>query len=81
MKISGWIRVHLNYEHDSQEQDRNRFEKAVQILNEKFPGKCERFKIYGGKTSRSNLYGMVQCINIRFDRNIAAIEYNERRDY
>ena len=78
LKISGCIIV---TDDCSGEQARNIFEEAVTILNENFPGKCEIFKIYGGKTSRSNLYGMVQCINIRFDRNIAAIEYNERRDY
>ena len=75
LKFSGSIDVHGS-------GDKVRiFEEAVTILNENFPGKCEIFKIYGGKTSRSNLYGMVQCINIRFDRNIAAIEYHERRDY
>ena len=78
LKISGCITVS---EDCSGEQARNVFEEAVTILNEKFPGKCEIFKIYGGKTSRSNLYGMVQCINIKFDRNIASIQYNERRDY
>ena len=78
LKISGCITVS---EDCSGEQASNIFEEAVTILNKIFPGKCEIFKIYGGKTSRSNLYGMVQCINIRFDRNIAAIEYNERRDY
>ena len=78
LKISGCINVSDDC---SSEQARNIFEEAVTILNENFPGKCEIFKIYGGKTSRSNLYGMVQCIDIRFDRNIAAIEYNERRDY
>ena len=78
LKISGCIIV---TDDCSGEQARNIFEEAITILNENFPGKCEIFKIYGGKTSRSNLYGMVQCINIRFDRNIAAIEYNERRDY
>ena len=78
LKISGCITVSDDC---SSEQARNIFEEAVTILNKKFKGKCEIFKIYGGKISRANLYGMVQCIDIRFDRNIAAIEYNERRYY
>ena len=42
LKISGQIHVRRSHE-----QDRNIFEEAVQILNKKFAGKCERFGIYG----------------------------------
>ena len=57
------------------------FEEAVTIMNKDFPGKCEKFKIYGGKTSSGNDYrndGMLRCIEIGFYRNIAAIEYVEK---
>ena len=53
-------------------------------MDKYFPGKCEKFKIYGGKTSSGNDYrndGMLRCIEIGFYRNIAAIEYVEKIDY
>jgi len=46
------------------------FEEAVTIMNKDFPGKCEKFMIYGEKTSDD---GMLRCIEIGFYRNIAAI--------
>ena len=59
LKISGWIDVH---DYGSHEQQRNIFEEAVPILNEKFPGKCESLEIDGDDMS------------IRFDGNIAVLE-------
>jgi len=78
LKFSGSISVS-----GSGEQARI-FEEAVTIMNKDFPGKCEKFKIYGGKTSSGNDYrndGMLLCIEIEFYRNIAAIEYVEKIDY
>merc|ERR1719491_2146687 len=46
LKISGSISVH-GYIDNLARQDKYMFEGAVQILNEKFPGKCEDFSIRG----------------------------------
>ena len=79
LKFSGYISVS-----GSGEQTRI-FEEAVTIMNKAFPGKCEKFKIYGGQASSGNsgyqYRGMVRCIEIKFDRNFAVIEYVERMDY
>ena len=48
------------------------FEEAVQILNEKFPGKCESLEIDG------------EYLSISFDENIAVLEekfYDNDNDY
>ena len=53
----------------SLEEERNILEEAVQILNEKFSGKCESFDIYG--------HFMV----IKFDGNIAGLREVEEEFY
>ena len=81
LKFSGSIDVRGQGYHGQQARI---FEEAVTIMNKDFPGKCEKFEIYGGKTVSGNDYrndGMLRCIEIRFDKNIAAIEYVERINY
>ena len=59
LKISGQIYI---YVHGSHEQQRNIFEEAVPILNEKFPGKCESLGIEG------------EYMFINFDGNVAVLK-------
>ena len=65
LKISGKIYVNGGEEIRCKES-RDIFEEAVKILNEKFPGKCEKFSIYGG-----NMEAIWRQYIIRFDGNIA----------
>ena len=67
LKISGKIYVNGG-EEIRDEESRDIFEEAVEILNEKFPGKCEKFSIHGG-----NMEAIWRQYIIRFDGNIAGL--------